>query len=585
MHLYTPYRHVNLSVDYWDARSDVLNEQAIKAGKPLDRVIPELNTEIVFELFKFPGQLLNAERSQQPRKVCVVGGGIAGLTAAYELVVRGYHVVVLESLKRLGGRIWTHRFDRDLYGELGAMRIPDSHGCVKHYVDKFALGTRTFVNNNGNAHLLLRNHSSRLIRNDEWREFLRLYELDPKVDGQRILGHPQQVAGKLVEDLSNSSLTYRDYSSIFQDFKIPETIQLLEQMSVAQLVRGVPELIKRVRLRNAAFEYLGRATGMIWFERTSFLQFVLNELPLKWPKKYEIIGGMDKLIDAFKNHIQRAKEVNQTVEIKTEAQATKLRQLNTGGVEVTWKANGKITKDDFDFVICAAPAAATARIEFDPPLPPAKYEALTNLTYASAAKTIIRCKERFWEQQPDSIFGGGSYTDLANQQCWYPSDNAKAKGDELPDYGSERAEAQVTDWQARDEQASKLPGVFLAAYMWEGNAKRFASLDKNGRTELILNSVQRIHPQLRSYIDDINRDVEHVAWDTEASPGGGAWASFGPGEQHRYQGVLCEPVFFDSSKRPRVFFAGEHLTIIHAWIQSAVQSALCAVIDVINSRT
>jgi len=583
MHPYTPYRDVNLSVEYWDARSDVLNEQANRAGKPLDSVLPKLNAEIVFALFKFPDRLLTAERTEQPRKVCVVGGGIAGLTAAYELVMRGYHVVVLESSKRLGGRIWTHRFDGDLYGELGAMRVPESHGCVKHYVDKFALGTRTFVNNNGSAHLLLRNHSSLLIRNDEWKKFLRLYELDPRVDGQRIIGHPQQVANKLVEDLSNR-LTYRDYSSIFQDFNIPEAIQLLEQTSVGQLVRGVPELIKRGRLRNAAFEYLGRATGMIWFERTSFLQFVLNELPLKWPNKYEIIGGMDKLIDAFKNHIQKAKQGTQSVEIKTEALATKLRQLNTG-VEVTWKAKGGISKDDFDFVICAAPAAATAQIEFDPPLPPAKYEALTNLTYASAAKTIIRCKERFWEQQPDRIFGGASYTDLANQQCWYPSDNAKPKGDELPDYGSERAEAQVTDWEAKDEQASKLPGVFLAAYMWEGNAKRFASLDKDGRTELILNSVQRIHPQLRSYIEDINRDVVHCAWDTEASPGGGAWAFFAPGEQARYQGALCEPVFFDSHNRPRVFFAGEHVAILHAWIQSAVQSALCAVINVIDSPT
>jgi len=581
MHPYTPYRYVNLSAEDWDARSDVLSQQAIQAGEALDNVVPKLNTEIVFELFKFPDQLLTPERSQKPRKICVVGGGIAGLTAAYELVIRGHNVVVLESLERLGGRIWTHRFDGDLYGELGAMRIPESHGCVMHYVNKFQLGIRPFVNANGDAHLLLRNHPSPLIRNNQWKEFLKLYELDPERDGGRILGPPLQVADKLFEDLTNN-LTYHYYSSIFQDFKIPDAIARLEQSSLGQVLRGAPELIKHMRLRNRAFEYLGRATGMIWFERTSFLQFVLNELPLKWPKKCEIIGGMDRLIDAFRTHIQAAKQGKQTIEIKTEARTTKLRQLETG-VEVSWKAKGKMIRDDFDFVICAAPAAATARIEFNPPLPPAKYEALTNLTYASAGKTIIRCKERFWEQNPDKIFGGGSYTDLANQQCWYPSDNSKPKGDELPVYGSERSEAQVTDWEAIDDRKSRLPGVFLAAYMWEGNAKRFASLDQDGRTELILNNVERIHPQLRSYIEDIDRDVVHCAWDAEASPGGGAWAFFGPGEQYRYQAALCDPIYFDSQNHPRVFFAGEHVAILHAWIQSAVQSALSCVIDVTNS--
>src|SRR5687767_14964129 len=43
--------------------------------------------------------------------VAIVGGGIAGLAAAYELQLRGLSVRVLEAAARPGGIITTERFD------------------------------------------------------------------------------------------------------------------------------------------------------------------------------------------------------------------------------------------------------------------------------------------------------------------------------------------------------------------------------------------------------------------------------------------------------------------------------------------
>ena len=58
-------------------------------------------------------------------KIIVIGAGLAGLCAAYELEARGHEVVVLEAHpRRIGGRVYTQRFGAGLYGELGAMRIP-----------------------------------------------------------------------------------------------------------------------------------------------------------------------------------------------------------------------------------------------------------------------------------------------------------------------------------------------------------------------------------------------------------------------------------------------------------------------------
>src|SRR5512132_4078047 len=81
------------------------------------------------------------------KRVIIIGAGLAGLSAAYELVKAGHEPFILEAQHRVGGRIYTMRepFSRGLYGEAGAMRIPRSHELTLAYVDKFGLPTSDFV--------------------------------------------------------------------------------------------------------------------------------------------------------------------------------------------------------------------------------------------------------------------------------------------------------------------------------------------------------------------------------------------------------------------------------------------------------
>lgn len=76
-----------------------------------------------------------------PKKIIIIGAGIAGLSAGYELTQLGHQVTILEAQARPGGRIQTLRepFADGLYAEAGAARIPDNHDLVLKYVKLFGL--------------------------------------------------------------------------------------------------------------------------------------------------------------------------------------------------------------------------------------------------------------------------------------------------------------------------------------------------------------------------------------------------------------------------------------------------------------
>src|SRR5579862_6894149 len=79
--------------------------------------------------------------AETKRRVIVVGGGLAGLSCAYELRKLGFEAIVLEGQGRAGGRVQTLRegLDSGLTAETGATRIPDTHHMTLDYVREFGL--------------------------------------------------------------------------------------------------------------------------------------------------------------------------------------------------------------------------------------------------------------------------------------------------------------------------------------------------------------------------------------------------------------------------------------------------------------
>ena len=89
-------------------------------------------------------------RAESSKKVIIIGAGLAGLSAAFELSRMGHEVTVLESRLRIGGRVYTLRepFSDGMYAEAGAARIPDNHQLTLKYIKLFGLTLDPFEPDN-----------------------------------------------------------------------------------------------------------------------------------------------------------------------------------------------------------------------------------------------------------------------------------------------------------------------------------------------------------------------------------------------------------------------------------------------------
>lgn len=100
-----------------------------------------------------PGALRSTTQAQ---RIVIIGAGIAGLVAAYELNRAGHDITILEARERLGGRVHTltSPFTDGQFAEAGASRIPSDHDLTLAYADHFDLALDPFYATSGNYALV-----------------------------------------------------------------------------------------------------------------------------------------------------------------------------------------------------------------------------------------------------------------------------------------------------------------------------------------------------------------------------------------------------------------------------------------------
>ncbi|HEY4228083.1 MAG TPA: flavin monoamine oxidase family protein [Candidatus Limnocylindrales bacterium] len=447
------------------------------------------------------------QRGGPAKRVIVIGAGMAGLVAAYELARAGHDPLILEGQNRVGGRVYTlRRFAHGLYAEAGAMRIPRAHDLTLGYVDHFGLPLRPFVM--GNPKGLVHVGGRRMTAAEAG--------LTPDELGFDVGEHER---GRNIDDL---------WQAATRDLR-----EMVERDSVAGW-----EFIVREYDRYSLREFLAlkgfsdgaiEMYGVMNFVESEMSNAVVEELREDFGRAYEdmqeIAGGMDNLPNAFFAELQDR--------IRFGAEVHAIEQ-GVDSVTVHFKTESGRFSVTGDYAIVAIPFSVLRQVEVTPLFSHAKQRAIRQLNYSASTKILFQVRERVWESD-DGIYGGASATDLSIRRVNYPT----------PDPSTSR-------------------GVLLASYTWGQDALRWGAMDEETRLEEAIEDVSQLHPRIR---DVYEVGASHAWYDDRWA--NGAFALFEVGQQTELQADIVRP-------EGRIFFAGEHCSLYHAWIQGALESGLAA---------
>jgi monoamine oxidase len=459
-----------------------------------------------------------------PLHVIIVGAGLSGLCSAYELERRGHRVTILEAdAKHVGGRTRTMRFADGFYGEFGAMRIPTRHDVTRHYVQELGVPLRKFILSNPRAYYFLRGERVRIADAARLNARFALREDERNKSPDDLWSDSVVKALNLLSDAEKKDLT--------ADTPATAKVKAFDQQSLQQICEAAG-------LSDEAIELLAVTQGSETLLSTAATEHLREEFLEVWSQGFdEMVGGTDRLASAFAARLRSKPMMGcEVVRMTQDADAKRVAAI--------YRHGGNEHRVDGDYIMCTVPCPVLTRIVVEPELPGPKARAIRQLNYDSSTKVLIVAKRRFWETD-DGIFGGGTFADLPTGTTYYPSDNAEAK----------------------DPRVSRGPGVLLASYSWGQNARRLASLPHRERLASVVQHLSRVHPQLR----ETGMVRESASWSWDNHPySGGAFAWFMPGQHSSLHRYLIAPA-------DRIYFAGEHASLTHTWMQGALESALRAV--------
>lgn len=248
---------------------------------------------------------------------------------------------------------------------------------------------------------------------------------------------------------------------------------------------------------------------------------------------YEVIGGSDLLPNGFLTVLHVPLLLNSKVQ----------RISKTGGgVTVSYQRDqdSSLHHINADIVLVTTTTKAALYMDFDPPLNIQKMEALRSVHYDSSTKILLTFSERFWER--DGIRGGKSITDRPSRFIYYPSHGFPGN-DSI--------------------------GVLLASYTWSDDSLLFLGASDEELKELVLRDLVQLHGER---VRSLCTGVLVKKWSQDPYSHG-AFALFTPYQHLEYAAELFR-------SEDRVHFAGEHTAFSHAWIETAMKSAIRAATNI-----
>jgi monoamine oxidase len=302
------------------------------------------------------------------KRVVILGAGVAGLCAAYELGKLGYDCRVLEARARPGGRCVTirggseqvetdgtrqvARFDEGLYFNPGPTRVPQDHVTLD-YCRELGVAIEPFVNANDAAYQCRQGKRVRM----------------------RDAPHPGAANAADVGEL---------LAKVTDPGRLDQPLSRAEREAVARLLRE--------RSGEAGPGGNPRASQLVMFQP---------------------VGGVDRFAQALAERVAPNLEYN--------ARVTAIRQPGNGsrGVTIHYADHDGAARElAGDYCVCTIPPPVLKLI--DAGFSDEMRRAIARVEYNAAAKIGLQFRRRFWETD-DRIFGGISQTDQCITQIIYPS--------------------------------------------------------------------------------------------------------------------------------------------------------------------
>ena len=463
--------------------------------------------------------------------VLILGAGIAGLVAAYELRRAGYDVTVLEYNRWAGGRAWTIRggdeytelggfkqrceFDEGLYLNPGPWRIPFHHHAILDYAKRFGVALEPFIQVNYNAYV----HSKDAFGGKPQR--YRHVQADYQGHVAELLakaanGH-QLDAELSREDQDKLLESLRSWGALDRQFRYATNVNSSDRRGYAVDPGGglMPEPVPSMPLDRDEL-----LRSQLWRAIASGTDYQFQSTI------FQPVGGMDQIAMAVYRQVQDVVRFN--------AKVTKIDQSDQG-VTVTYAdANGvdaspRVAKADW--CICTIPLSILSQIDVTASQP--MRDAIHAVPYAAAFKAGLQFKRKFWEQD-EHIYGGITYSDLPITRISYPSTG----------YG----------------QPGK--GVVVGSYVFGPNAFEFSAMTPEERLREVLRQGAEIHPQYpQEFENGISVGWHRVPWTN------GCYGLWTEKTRNAHYKNLCQ---IDG----RLALAGEHASYLPAWQEGAVLSAL-----------
>ncbi|KAG8988954.1 hypothetical protein FRB90_002474 [Tulasnella sp. 427] len=508
------------------------------------------------------------------KTVGILGGGVGGLYAAMMLESVGVPYEVLEARDRVGGRLFTYKFeDSDTYDyfDVGAMRFPRTDAMNRTFQlfegkmlnsDGFSLQDKlipyNFDNDNAfacyNGQPPIRRRDLKLKSSDfEFEEI----GVDPTylVEGaDKILWDTllENFIPPLLQDLKDGGQAGWENLMKFDNYTTRSYLSLVGKLST--------EVINWLETVTFGTGWFDQALSEMVLESIAFSSY----WGAKRPEFVCIKGGSEVIAETMKAWIDKKNSnafqlKKRVVGIKAAADNDLINNEEGIYVRVDGEPDAR-----YHHVISTLPLPVLRSLDLEQAkLDIHQYNALRQLQYGPSEKIGVRFKTQWWRTASTinghklDIVGGQSTSDRCVRTVVYPS-HGKSFSKTQPD-----------------------SHVLIASYSWTQDALRLGNLISAGDKckeqvkDLVLRDLAAIHNVRYKFLKD--QYIDHFGWDWQHDEyTQGAFAFFGPGNFSTLYKSLTRP-----AANGHIHFAGEALSVRHAWVVGALDSAWRAVKEVL----